>query len=92
MVSFGSNHRVAPEAHAVFDVTWLPNPFHHPNYKDLSGLDLPVQRYLLDQEDSELWLGGVVLTLRPHPRRCQRLDGPGRVSADRRLVRAHGER
>ncbi|WP_424923241.1 RapZ C-terminal domain-containing protein [Amycolatopsis arida] len=77
--SYGSNHRIMPEAHAAFDVTWLPNPFKHPSLKDLSGLDGPVQQYLLDHEDTEAWLHGVLLTLRPHIRRSERLDGPSAV-------------
>jgi hypothetical protein len=51
------------------DVRWLPNPFKSADFRDLSGLDAPVQRYLMTRDDVELWLACVVGTIAPLIRR-----------------------
>lgn len=57
VTSFGWNYRLpSPPVGHVLDVRWLPNPFHDPNFRDLSGLDTRVQRFLLAHQETERWL------------------------------------
>jgi UPF0042 nucleotide-binding protein len=44
--SFAFKQGVPADADLVFDVRCLPNPFHVPNLKPLTGLDRPVIEYL----------------------------------------------
>ena len=49
--SFGFKHGIAKDADFVFDARFLPNPHWITELKPLTGLDEPVQRYLLSQPD-----------------------------------------
>ncbi len=49
-VSFGFKFGLPTEADLVFDVRCLPNPFYVESLKHLSGLDKPVQDYVLNAE------------------------------------------
>lgn len=48
--SFGFKHGVPLDADFVFDVRCLPNPYYDANLKSLTGLDAPVQAFLLAEE------------------------------------------
>ena len=51
--SFGFKRRMPVDAHHVFDVRCLPNPYWKPDLRDYSGLDQPVVDYLFAQADVE---------------------------------------
>jgi UPF0042 nucleotide-binding protein len=66
VASFGYHHRQPPPANAVIDVGWMPNPFKHPDYHDLSGLDQPVQDWLFEQPRIGEWFEATMTALFPH--------------------------
>ena len=48
--SFGYKMGKAPAANALFDVRFLKNPYWVEHLRPLSGLDEPVQEYVMNQE------------------------------------------
>jgi UPF0042 nucleotide-binding protein len=52
-ISFGFKFGMPTEADLVFDVRCLPNPFYVENLKHLTGLDKPVQDYVLCSEETK---------------------------------------
>ena len=46
-ISFGFKHGLPPESDLVFDLRSLPNPFYIPELRDKTGLDQPVEDYVL---------------------------------------------
>ena len=52
-VSFGFKYGVPSDADLVFDVRCLPNPFYEEALHPLSGLDLPVQQYVLSSDKTQ---------------------------------------
>lgn len=46
VLSFGFKHGLPKDSDLVFDVRFLPNPFHEPTLRDLSGLDAEVDEYV----------------------------------------------
>ena len=57
VVSFGYKHGLPLDVDLVFDVRFLPNPHWDENLRPLSGLDEPVQNYVMAQELSGKFLG-----------------------------------
>lgn len=51
--SFGFKRGLPIEADLIFDVRCLPNPYWHPELRELTGLDRPVMDYLSQQPDVE---------------------------------------
>ncbi|NCO50715.1 MAG: RNase adapter RapZ [Deltaproteobacteria bacterium] len=49
--SFGFRYGLPPAADLVFDVRFLPNPYYLAELRPLSGLDLALRHYVLDQPD-----------------------------------------
>ena len=49
VVSFGYKFGVPMDADLVFDVRFLRNPHYVPEFRGLTGLDEPVQTYIIDQ-------------------------------------------
>ncbi len=47
IISFGFKYGVPAEAHLLFDVRFLPNPYFDPALKPLSGLDEVIRDYVL---------------------------------------------
>jgi len=56
IVSFGFKNGMPNESDLVFDVRFLPNPFYDPNLKPLSGLDKPVNNYVMSHNVSVKFL------------------------------------
>jgi UPF0042 nucleotide-binding protein len=52
-ISFGFKFGMPTEADLVFDVRCLPNPFYVEKLKHLTGLDKPVQDYVLCSEETK---------------------------------------
>lgn len=52
-VSFGFKFGLPTEADLVFDVRCLPNPFYVEELKHLTGLDKPVQDYVLKSDETK---------------------------------------
>jgi UPF0042 nucleotide-binding protein len=55
-LSFGFKFGTPVDADIVLDARFLKNPHFVPELKDLSGLDEAVRRYVLDAEDSPVFL------------------------------------
>lgn len=67
--SFGFKYGGLPDAHLLFDVRFLPNPYFVEGLKPLSGLDAPVSAYVLEHPATldflERLMGFLAFTL-PH--------------------------
>ncbi len=56
VLSFGFKYGVPTEADIVMDVRFLPNPFFIKELRDLNGTQEPVIRFVLKQEQTQLFL------------------------------------
>ena len=52
IVSFGFKNGIPQDADLVFDVRFLPNPFYVDSLKNLTGLDEPVQDYVMGYKEA----------------------------------------
>jgi UPF0042 nucleotide-binding protein len=52
-VSFGFKHGIPNESDLVFDVRCLPNPYYVEELKNLTGLDEPVRKYVMQWEQTK---------------------------------------
>ncbi|HEY0714287.1 MAG TPA: RNase adapter RapZ [Polyangia bacterium] len=57
VLSFGFKYGLPTEADIVLDVRFLPNPFFVEGLSTLSGEDAPVQSFVLENPESQLFLG-----------------------------------
>ena len=57
--SFGFKRGIPPESDMMFDVRFLPNPFWIEELKAMSGLDRPVQEYVLGFEQTRAFIDDV---------------------------------
>ena len=53
--SFGFKHGAPTDADVVIDVRFLPNPYYDPELKNLTGLDDPVRKFVMDCPETELF-------------------------------------
>jgi RNase adapter protein RapZ len=60
VMSFGFRHGVPPQADLVLDVRFLPNPYFIPELKGLTGKDPRVAAYVLDREETKIFIEKVV--------------------------------
>lgn len=56
VLSFGFKYGIPTDSDLVFDVRFLPNPFYIPELKPFSGNDEPVQKYVLEHEETKGFL------------------------------------
>jgi UPF0042 nucleotide-binding protein len=56
VLSFGFKYGLPMEADIVLDVRFLPNPFFVDGLSNLSGEDTPVQKFVLENPESQLFL------------------------------------
>ncbi|MDR9824588.1 RNase adapter RapZ, partial [Vibrio sp. FNV 38] len=56
IISFGFKNGIPGDADLVFDVRFLPNPFYVDELKQLTGLDKPVQDYVMGFKEAEQFL------------------------------------
>lgn len=56
IISFGFKYGLPPEADIVIDVRFLPNPYFIKELKELTGLEAPVQDYVLGREETQEFL------------------------------------
>lgn len=56
IMSFGFKHGIQQDADLVFDVRFLPNPFYLDELKHLTGNDKPVQDYVMQCPEAEIFL------------------------------------
>jgi UPF0042 nucleotide-binding protein len=56
VLSFGFKYGVPPEADIVMDVRFLPNPYFIRELRDLDGTQEPVIKFVLQQEQTQLFL------------------------------------
>lgn len=59
LTSFGYKFGTPADADMVLDIRFLPNPFFVEDLRPLSGLDGPVQRYVLERPETVEFLGHV---------------------------------
>ena len=52
VLSFGFKYGIPVDSDLVFDVRFIPNPFYIPELKKYSGMDEPVKKYVLDQDET----------------------------------------
>lgn len=58
--SFGFKNGILVEADLVFDVRFLPNPYYIEELKELNGKDDEIQNYIMNFDDSKIFLNKVV--------------------------------
>jgi UPF0042 nucleotide-binding protein len=56
IISFGFKYGLPPDADIVMDVRFLPNPYFIKDLKELTGLELPVQAFVLGREETKEFL------------------------------------
>ena len=56
VMSFGFKYGIPVDADLVFDVRFLPNPYYIAELKTLTGLDKGVQDYVLQWEQTQVFL------------------------------------
>ena len=56
ILSFGFKYGIPVDSDLVFDVRFIPNPFYIPQLKPYSGNDEPVKNYVLEQEESKVFI------------------------------------
>jgi RNase adapter protein RapZ len=59
LLSFGYKHGIPLDVDIVFDCRFLPNPYWVEELRPFSGLDEPVQDYVLDQPETRVFLDKV---------------------------------
>ncbi len=60
IISFGYKEGAPPPANVIFDVRFLKNPFWVEELRPLTGMDRPVQEYVLQQPLADDFLNSVV--------------------------------
>lgn len=60
LMSFGYKQGPAPSANAVFDVRFLKNPYWVEELRPLTGRDLPVQEYVMNQKAASEFIDSLV--------------------------------
>ncbi len=60
VVSFGYKLGKPPTANALFDVRFLKNPYWVDHLRPMTGKDLPVQEYVMNQKVATDFLNGLV--------------------------------
>ena len=58
--SFGFKYGIPTDSDLVFDVRFLPNPFYIQELKELTGNDEPVSSYVMQYEESQIFLHKLV--------------------------------
>ncbi|MCL2216488.1 MAG: RNase adapter RapZ [Defluviitaleaceae bacterium] len=69
ILSFGFKHNTPDESDLVFDVRFLPNPFYDPVLKPMTGLEKPVQDFVMGHDVSVRFLESLLAMLQfliPH--------------------------
>ena len=54
--SFGFKHGLPTDADMLIDVRFLPNPFYEEELRHLTGLEVPVQEYVMEDEKTQDFL------------------------------------
>lgn len=60
IVSFGFKYGIPIDCDLVFDVRFIPNPFYIPELKEKTGFDDEVKDYVMNQNESRLFLNKLV--------------------------------
>lgn len=56
VTSFGYRYGIPMDADLVFDVRFLPNPYYNPQLRAYTGLEKPVQSYVLGHEVTQTFI------------------------------------
>jgi UPF0042 nucleotide-binding protein len=56
VVSFGFKYGVPTDTDIVMDVRFLPNPFYMAEFRDRTGLEEPVRRFVLERQEAQKFL------------------------------------
>ncbi|MGW5789173.1 RapZ C-terminal domain-containing protein [Saccharopolyspora sp. NPDC003752] len=65
VLTWGFNRTPVPQANLAVDVRWIPNPWHLPEFHDLSGLDAPVKEWVFAQDGVAVWFDALLDVLGP---------------------------
>lgn len=57
VVSFGFKYGIPVDSDLVFDVRFLPNPYYIPELKEYSGMDEPVNDYVMNFDVTKAFVG-----------------------------------
>ncbi len=60
IVSFGFKYGIPRDADLVFDVRFLPNPYYDLELRSLTGNDEPVQNFVMQHDEAEIFLDKTV--------------------------------
>ena len=60
IMSFGFRYGIPSQADLVFDVRFLPNPYFVPELRPFTGLDPRVAGYVLERDETQLFLKKIV--------------------------------
>lgn len=60
VMSFGFRYGIPSQADLVFDVRFLPNPYFVPELRPFTGVDERVASYVLDRDETQVFLGKLV--------------------------------
>ncbi|MBY0552248.1 MAG: hypothetical protein K2W95_33520 [Candidatus Obscuribacterales bacterium] len=63
VISFGYKEGAPPSANAVFDVRFLKNPYWVEELRPLSGLDVSVQQYVMEQNGAVEFIDSICAML-----------------------------
>lgn len=56
ILSFGFKYGIPTDSDLVFDVRFLPNPFYIPELKAQTGMNLEVNKFVMDSEAAQMFL------------------------------------
>lgn len=56
VLSFGFKNGIPSDADLVFDVRFLPNPYYETELRPLTGMDLPIQKYVMENGDGRIFV------------------------------------
>jgi UPF0042 nucleotide-binding protein len=59
VLSFGFKHGIPIDSDFVFDVRFLPNPYWDDELREKSGIDKPVQDYVMQQAGAEEYMANI---------------------------------
>ena len=60
IISFGFKHGIPSDADMIFDARFLPNPHFIEGLKDLNGTDQEVIDYIMNKEESTIFIGKMI--------------------------------
>ena len=60
VLSFGFKNGIPADADIIFDVRFLPNPYYETELRPLTGNDLPIRKYVMENGDGKIFVDKVI--------------------------------